>query len=84
MAEALDYLAHPVLGTRLRECTGLVNAVQGQSVHEIFGSPDDMKFRSSMTLFHAAAPEVSEFSQALATYFEGKGDPVTFQKLSAL
>src|SRR3954469_25755775 len=49
--EARAYDAHPVLGPRLRECTALVNAVEGRTAHQIFGSPDDVKFRSSMTLF---------------------------------
>ncbi len=73
--EALAYLAHPVLGSRLRQCTSLVNAQQGNSAYEIFGSPDDLKFRSAITLFHAAAPDIPEFA--------GKGDPVTIEKLAA-
>ena len=56
LAEARAYLAHPALGPRLRDCTGLVCAAQGRTIHEIFGSPDDMKFRSCMTLFAAADP----------------------------
>src|SRR5690242_5552403 len=49
--EAKAYLAHPLLGSRLAECTGLVLAVQGRTIHQILGAPDDLKFRSSMTLF---------------------------------
>lgn len=79
--EALAYLAHPILGSRLIQCTKLVNAVQGSSAQEIFGSPDDLKFRSPMTLFHKAAPDVAVFSEALAKYFGGNGDPLTIQKL---
>ncbi len=82
--EALAYLAHPILGARLLECTRLVNAVQGRTVYQIFGSPDDLKFRSSMTLFQAVAPELLEFTESLRKFFEGNGDPLTIQKLSAL
>ena len=79
--EAKAYLAHPVLGTRLKECTRLVNAVDGKSTHEIFGSPDDMKFRSSMTLFSRAAPEERVFRQALDKYHGGDEDPLTVELL---
>src|SRR5947209_14351071 len=61
-SEALAYLAHPVLGPRLRECTGLVNAASpGRGVEQIFGYPDDLKFRSSVTLFDAVAPDQAVF-----------------------
>ena len=80
-AEALAYLAHPILGPRLLECTRAVNAVQNSSAYEILGSPDDLKFRSSITLFNLVAPHAPEFSQALTQFFEGKGDPLTIQKL---
>src|SRR3954463_10902527 len=56
-AEAEAYLRHPMLGPRLRECTRLVNEVEGRTIHQIFGSPDDLKFRSCMTLFSLATPE---------------------------
>jgi uncharacterized protein (DUF1810 family) len=83
--EARAYLAHPVLGPRLRECTQLVSAVQGRSVHEIFGTPDDLKFRSSMTLFaHAAAAAGSDgrvFQGALDKYFNGLPDARTLELL---
>jgi uncharacterized protein (DUF1810 family) len=59
------YLQHPVLGPRLRECAGLVTAVKGRSIHEIFGSPDDLKFRSSMSLFASVAPDDPIFAAAL-------------------
>ncbi len=75
--EAKVYLAHPVLGARLKECTRLVNGVDGRSAHEIFGSPDDMKFRSSMTLFARAAPEEPVFRAALEKYFGSEEDPLT-------
>ena len=79
--EAVGYLAHPVLGARLRECVGIVLGVQGRSAHEIFGSPDDLKFRSSLTLFAAAAPGEPLFQQALDRYFGGAGDPDTMERL---
>ena len=78
-AEAEAYLRHPVLGTRLRECTALVNAVQGREVSEIFGYPDDLKFRSSMTLFVEVAPEDAVFRQALDKYFKGEPDERTVE-----
>jgi uncharacterized protein (DUF1810 family) len=78
--EARAYLAHPVLGARLRECTQLVNAVEGRTVREIFGSPDDMKFHSSVTLF-AEAGGGAEFTDALKKCFGGELDPATLEKL---
>lgn len=82
LAEARAYLAHPLLGARLVECTKLVLAVEGRSVHEIFGRPDDLKFRSSMTLFAAADPTVAVFTDALAKYFNGVPDSMTTELLS--
>ena len=79
--EARAYLAHPVLGPRLVECTGLVNRVEGRSVHQIFGSPDDLKFRSSMTLFAAADPDAPAFREALDKYFGGALDGSTVERL---
>jgi len=81
-AEALAYLGHPLLGDRLRHCTGLVLGVQGRSAHEIFHSPDDLKFRSCMTLFDAAMPTEPLFGQALARYFGGQGDARTLELLA--
>ena len=75
LGEACAYLAHPVLGPRLRELTAAVNGVEGRTAHAIFGSPDDFKFRSSMTLFQAAAPDEPAYRQALAKYFDGAPDP---------
>jgi uncharacterized protein (DUF1810 family) len=83
LAEARAYLAHPQLGPRLRECTAAVNAVEGRSAHEIFDSPDDVKFRSSMTLFREAAPGESDFQAALDRYFAGAPDPRTLEILRA-
>jgi uncharacterized protein (DUF1810 family) len=79
--EARAYLAHPVLGPRLVECTGLVNRVEGRSAYEIFGSPDDLKFRSSMTLFASADPEALAFLEALGKHFGGALDALTVEKL---
>lgn len=79
--EAEAYLSHPVLGPRLRECTALVNAVEGRSANEIFGSPDDLKFRSSMTLFEAVADESTPFRTALDNYYDGDRDTKTLDLL---
>jgi uncharacterized protein (DUF1810 family) len=79
--EARAYLAHPVLGTRLAECVEVVNAVQGRSAHEIFGTPDDLKLLSSLTLFAEAAPDKPVFAEALAKYFAGEPDAATLEKL---
>jgi uncharacterized protein (DUF1810 family) len=81
LAEATAYLDHTVLGPRLRACTGLVNAVDGRSAHEIFGSPDDMKFHSAMTLFFRAGSEDELFRTALDKYFAGKLDHATIARL---
>jgi len=80
-AEAEAYLRHVVLGARLRECTRLVNAVDGRSVEEIFGHPDYLKFRSSMTLFAHAAADNQIFLDALRKYFGGEEDPLTVERL---
>ena len=82
LAEAKAYLVHPVLGPRLVECTELVNKVEGRSVHEVFGSPDDLKFHSSMTLFAAADPDAPVFREALDKHFAGALDPLTTDALS--
>lgn len=82
--EAAAYLDHPILGPRLRQCTVLVIGVEGRTAHEIFGSPDDMKFRSSMTLFAAASADNALFDEALRKYFGGVGDPATLERLRAL
>ena len=79
--EASAYLAHPVLGRRLRECAMLVAGISGRSITEIFGNPDDMKFRSSMTLFARAAPDEPLFATCLRQYFGGEPDPQTLANL---
>ncbi|UPT84070.1 DUF1810 domain-containing protein [Bradyrhizobium barranii subsp. apii] len=82
-AEARAYLAHPVLGPRLVECTTLVLAVEGRTINAILGAPDDAKFRSSMTLFGAVSDE-PVFDQALARYFAGERDSATLEVLARL
>jgi uncharacterized protein (DUF1810 family) len=81
LQEAADYLRHPVLGTRLRQCARLVTQVEGRAISRILGSPDDLKFRSSMTLFARAAEEAgldaADFNDALKKYFGGEGDALT-------
>jgi uncharacterized protein (DUF1810 family) len=78
---AQDYLRHAVLGPRLIECTRTVLGVSGRTAHQIFGSPDDLKFRSSMTLFSRADPEQPVFADALAKYYGGIEDPRTVELL---
>ena len=71
-----------VLGARLRECTALVNAIQGREIGDIFGYPDDLKFHSSMTLFARASDGEQVFKDALAKYFSGKEDQATVTLLA--
>ncbi|MDZ4367719.1 MAG: DUF1810 domain-containing protein [Afipia sp.] len=80
-AEAMAYLDHPVLGPRLRECTRLVNAVDGKDIYAILDSPDDMKFKSSMTLFARVAADNADFVAALHKYYNGEFDPATLARL---
>ena len=79
--EAKAYLGHPVLGPRRRECTEIVLNVDGRSAEQIFHYPDNLKFRSSMTLFSEAAAENSIFHEALGKYFEGRPDQSTLDIL---
>jgi len=79
--EARAYLKHPLLGPRLRECTRRVNEVMGRSIGEIFGYPDDLKFRSSMTLFAQAASDNRVFVEAIEKYFDGEFDRLTLDRL---
>jgi len=81
LAEAAAYLAHPKLGPRLRECAALVASIEGRSVDEIFDYPDDLKFRSSMTLFAHVAPREPVFAACLEKYFGGQRDPRTLARL---
>jgi len=83
-AEAEAYLAHPVLGPRLRQCTQLVIDVQGRSIEQIFHFPDHLKFHSSMTLFRASTTDNALFKKALEKYFEGEPDQSTLEILKTL
>ena len=80
--EASAYLRHGVLGARLCECTALVNAVEGRTIREILGSPDDLKFRSSMTLFVAVSSE-PEFAAAIGKFYGGTPDRKTLDLLGS-
>ena len=77
VAEARAYLDHPVLGSRLRECTAMLLATEGRSALEILGSIDAMKLRSSMTLFHRAAPDEVLFAGVLERFHDGRADEAT-------
>ena len=79
--EAQAYLQHPVLGPRLKKCTQLVLDVDGRSATDIFGTPDDVKFRSSMTLFAQVSRDDDIFHRALQKYFEGVSDQLTLDRL---
>jgi uncharacterized protein (DUF1810 family) len=80
--EARQYLAHPVLGQRLRECATILLNLQGRSASEIFGYPDDLKLKSSMTLFAQLEGQESVFAQVLDTYFQGQPDDRTIALLN--
>lgn len=82
VAEARAYLAHPILGPRLIECAEAVLEIEHRSALEIFGSPDDMKLRSSATLFAAVSPDDSVFHQIIDKYFDGKQDARTMELMS--
>jgi uncharacterized protein (DUF1810 family) len=79
--EAEAYLAHEILGPRLRRCTQLVNDIEDRSISEIFGYPDDLKFHSSMTLFANVTSENQIFNDALRKYFSGEFDPQAVDRL---
>lgn len=81
LEEAREYLAHPVLGARLRECCHVLLALEGKTAHEIFRQPDDLKFRSCLTLFAQAVPDESLFDDLLVKYFDSKEDPATLELL---
>ncbi|MDT5006396.1 MAG: hypothetical protein QOJ24_3572 [Mycobacterium sp.] len=80
--EARAYLDHELLGARLRECADLVRRIDGRTAEEIFGWPDDMKLRSSMTLFARAADDNAEFVAVLDKFYEGEEDPATLARLT--
>ncbi|HOS80441.1 MAG TPA: DUF1810 domain-containing protein [Anaerolineae bacterium] len=79
LAEAQAYLQHPLLGPRLQECAEAVLAIEGRSAAEIFGFPDDLKLRSSMTLFAALAGPDSVFARVLERFYDGRPDEQTLQ-----
>jgi uncharacterized protein (DUF1810 family) len=81
LADAQAYLNHDVLGTRLRECARLLIAIDGLSIHQIFGSPDDLKLRSSMTLFARATADNAEFVGVLDKFYDAQQDPTTLSLL---
>ncbi len=82
LAEARAYLAHPLLGARLAECAGALLGVTGRTAHEILGSPDDLKLRSSMTLFAQVAGPDSVFRRVLERYYGGEADARTLDLLA--
>ncbi|BCJ48989.1 hypothetical protein Asp14428_04640 [Actinoplanes sp. NBRC 14428] len=81
LAEARAYLAHPVLGPRLAECARALLAVEGRTAARIFGHPDDLKLRSSMTLFARAADDPGPFQAVLDRFYDGEPDPATLERL---
>lgn len=81
--EARAYLAHPLLGPRLLECTEAVLQIARRSASQIFGSPDDMKLRSSATLFAHVSPGGSVFQRVIARYFDGAPDAATLRLIGA-
>jgi uncharacterized protein (DUF1810 family) len=81
LAEARSYLDHPLLGPRLIECTQIVTSIEDRSLREIFGTPDDLKFRSSMTLFAQATSKNAIFLEALEKFCGGNYDPATLELL---
>lgn len=80
--EAAAFLAHPILGPRLLQCAEAVLQIDGRSALEIFGSPDDLKLRSSATLFAAVSPDASVFHRIIDKYFDGQRDPRTVELLT--
>ena len=81
LEEARAYLSYPLLGERLRECTGLLMSLSGRSLDDIFGYPDNLKFHSSITLFSIASDDEELFDDALGKYFAGQHDPQTVRLL---
>jgi uncharacterized protein (DUF1810 family) len=79
LEEARAYMDHAVLGERLRETTRLVNQIEGRLIEEIFGYPDHLKFRSSITLFSRATDDHQVFFDALRQYFNGEAEPDTLR-----
>ena len=79
LGEARAYLAHPILGARLKEIADAVLGVQGRTAHEVFGSPDDLKLLSSATLFALVSPDDSVFHRIIDKYFDGRHDERTLE-----
>ena len=79
--EAAAYLAHPLLGKRLRDCSALVLAIGNKQAADIFAAPDDLKFHSSMTLFADVAPDEAVFQDCINKFFGGESDPATVDAL---
>jgi len=84
LEEARAYLDHPVLGSRLRECSQLVYQIEGRSIQQIFGYPDYLKLASSMTLFAMASSDNQDFKLVLQKYFAGNYDQLTVERLSII
>ncbi|RRV05277.1 DUF1810 domain-containing protein [Pseudomonas sp. v388] len=84
LEEARAYLQHPLLGPRLEQCAKAIAPQVERTAQQIFGSPDDLKLHSSMTLFAAAAPEREVFRDVLDTFFDGRADAQTVEKLQAV
>jgi uncharacterized protein (DUF1810 family) len=82
--EAKNYLAHPILGKRLLECANILLNIENKSADEIFGYPDNMKLRSSITLFNFVAPEQNVFADVLQEYFAGELDERTISILQKM
>ena len=82
LAEATAYLDHDVLGPRLRECAQLVGRIEGSSADEVFGWPDNLKVRSSMTLFAHATADDADFRAVLDRFYDGVEDPLTVEQLA--
>ena len=83
LEEAKAYIGHPIIGPRLIHCTKLVCDTEGRTINEILGYPDDLKFRSCMTLFSHATPDNQVFEDALQKYFEGQYDPLSVERMVA-
>ena len=83
LQEARAYLAHEVLGPRLRECARLVAQIDGRSADDVFGWPDNLKVRSSMTLFARATDDNTDFVAVLEKFYGGIQDPATVERLSS-
>jgi uncharacterized protein (DUF1810 family) len=82
LEEARAYLAHPVLGPRLRECCAILLRLQGSTAVEVFGGTDAMKLRSCLTLFMLASPDDALFREGLRRFYDGEPDPLTLEEVA--